>query len=100
MRFLAALQRRWGLTGWSTVAVLAAFSLAGTTTVLLKQPVTGLVVAPEAPSWIQWSAYLVVMVPLYHVLLLAWGSVLGQFGFFWKKMAGAWKLASRVRRSI
>ena len=79
---LRRLAARWGLSPWRAVAVLLAFSLAGSTTVLLKGPVTGLLLSPETPRWQQWAIYLVVMVPLYHVLLLGYGAVLGQYGFF------------------
>jgi len=79
---LGRLQAKWGLTWWRVIAVLLAFSLAGSTTVLLKTPVTGLVLAPDTPQWQQWLVYLVVMVPLYQVLLLGYGTLLGQYAFF------------------
>lgn len=79
---LRRLQQRWGLSPWRVVAVLAAFSLAGSTTVLLKRPITGWLLSPDTPPWQQWVIYLVVVVPLYHLLLLTYGALLGQYDFF------------------
>jgi hypothetical protein len=92
---LRRLQAKWGLTYWRVQAVLLAFTLAGTTTVLLKGPVTGLVLSPETPQWQQWAIYLVVMVPLYHVLLLGYGTLLGQYDFFRSRLGAVTRGVTR-----
>ena len=95
MTVLQTLRERWGIGMWPTIAVLAAFSLAGTTTVLLKAPVTGAILPPNAPGWVQWSVYLAVMVPLYQALLLGYGLLLGQFHFFWQRMQAVGRFVGR-----
>ena len=94
MKFFVRLQERWGLSLWGAVAVLLAFTLAGTTIVALKGPVSGLLLPAEAPGWIQWAVYLVIMVPLYQLLLLGYGAILGQFGFFWSRTKAVGRLVS------
>ena len=76
------------------VAILAAFSLAGLTTVRLKGPVMGLMFTEATPGWLQWVVYLVVMLPIYQILLLGYGTLLGQFDFFWSKMKAVGRLVS------
>jgi hypothetical protein len=86
MTFVERLKKRWGVGPWGVLAIVVAFSLAGMTVVRLKGPVLGLIMPANAPNWVQWVAYLVIIFPLYQVLLLAYGTVLGQFDFFWKKL--------------
>ena len=38
--------------------------------------------------------YLVVILPIYQVLLLGYGTLLGQFDFFWSKMKAVGRLVS------
>ena len=89
------MKARWGVGFWGMIAILLAFSLAGTTTLQLKGPVMALIMPPTAPGWLQWTVYLVVMLPVYQVLLLAYGALLGQFDFFWSKLKAVGRLIGR-----
>ena len=40
------------------------------------------------------AVYLVVMLPIYQILLLGYGTLLGQFDFFWSKMKAVGRLVS------
>ena len=95
MKIFQHLKERWGVGPWNLVAILAAFALAGTTIVKLKNPVTGFFLPPETPAWLQWTFYLVVLLPLYQLLLLGYGTLLGQFRFFWDRMKSMGRLLSR-----
>ena len=86
MSVLDRMQARWGVGLRGVIAILAAFSLAGLTTVRLKGPVIAFILPEAAPGWVQWAVYLVVMLPLYQGLLLGYGTLLGQFDFFWSKL--------------
>jgi hypothetical protein len=46
----------------------------------------GLILPPHAPTWLTWVAYLFVIIPLYHILLMIYGTLLGQFNFFWARL--------------
>ena len=89
------MKARWGVGFWGMIAVLAAFSLAGLTTVRLKEPVIALIIPATAPGWVQWAVYLVVMLPIYQILLLGYGTLLGQFDFFWSKLKAVGRLLGR-----
>ena len=80
------MKARWGVGFWGLVAILLAFSLAGMTTLQLKGFVMAFIMPATAPGWLQWAVYLVVMLPIYQVLLLGYGTLLGQFDFFWSKL--------------
>lgn len=88
------MKARWGVGFWGMVAVLAAFSLAGLTTLRLKESVIGFLLPETAPGWVQWVIYLIVMLPIYQVLLLGYGTLLGQFDFFWSKLKAVGRLVS------
>ena len=88
------MKTRWGVGLWGMIAVLSAFALAGLTTLRLKGFVIGYILPDTAPGWIQWAVYLIVMLPIYQVLLLGYGTLLGQFDFFWSKFKAIGRLVS------
>ena len=94
MTIVESMKSRWGVGPGGVVAILAAFSLAGLTTLRLKVPVMGLMFSDSTPGWLQWAVYLVVMLPIYQALLLGYGTLLGQFDFFWSKMKAVGRLVS------
>lgn len=95
MTIVERMKSRWGVGPGGVIAILAAFSLAGLTTVRLKGPVTELMFSDAMPGWLQWAIYLVVILPVYQVLLLGYGALLGQFDFFWSRMKAVGRLLSR-----
>ena len=94
MSVFARMRARWGVGFWGMIAVLTAFALAGLTTLRLKGFVIGYILPETAPGWVQWTVYLIVMLPIYQVLLLGYGTLLGQFDFFWSKMKAVGRLVS------
>ncbi len=97
MRFVERLKTRYGVGLWGVLAILAAFSLAGMTVVRLKNPVLGFLLPDDSPAWLRWTVYILVITPLYQIVLLFWGALLGQFNFFWSKMRRVGQfLATRV----
>ncbi|MCY4660595.1 MAG: prolipoprotein diacylglyceryl transferase [Acidobacteria bacterium] len=95
MPIVERMRSRWGVGPVGVVAILAAFALAGTTTLWVKEPVMGYLLPAVAPGWLQWTIYLIIMLPIYQALLLAYGTLLGQFDFFWSKMRAMGRLISR-----
>ena len=86
MAIVERMRKRWGVGLLGVAAILAAFALAGTTTLWIREPVMGFLLPSVAPGWRQWAIYLVIMVPIYQILLLAYGALLGQFDFFWGRL--------------
>ena len=100
MSILNTLRTRWGVGLWGTVAILLAFSLAGMTVVRLRQPVLGFLLPSDAPTWLSWTVYLVILLPMYQLLLLGYGALLGQFNFFWSRLKAVGRfLGSRAAAS-
>lgn len=83
--FWTRMKARWGVSSWGVVAILIAFSLAGATVLKVARPIIGFILPPEAPRWQWWTLRILVIVPTYEVLLLGYGTLLGQGRFFWGK---------------
>ena len=100
MRIMERLRSRWGVGPWGVLAILLAFALAGSTVVRLKRPIMGWLLPDSYPDWLGWLVYLIVIFPLYHVLLLMYGSLLGKHRFFMNRFAEIGRrLTGRRRRS-
>jgi len=85
MGFVDKMKARWGVGPWGVLIILIVFSLTGLTVVWLKKPILGAILPADAPGWQRWTTYLLIIFPLYQVTLLAYGTVFGQFRFFWAK---------------
>ena len=84
LQLLQRLQTKWQLTNpWQVVAVLATFSLAGSTVVLIRPWFFQYLGFDEHTFWL-WkaAAYVFFVFPTYQVLLLIYGGLLGQHYFF------------------
>jgi hypothetical protein len=89
--WLTRLQARWGLASITQVIiVLIVFACTGFTVLFLKKPIFWLLgIDKSLTGWLGTIIYLIVILPLYQILLLAYGFLFGQFHFFWdfeKKM--------------
>ena len=81
------LKQRWGLTSnMQFMLVLTVFAISGTASARCAAPITewlGLTTEGSSP-WVYWPLRIVVVLPVYQVLLLAFGFLFGQFSFFWQ----------------
>ncbi|MFT5169956.1 MAG: hypothetical protein ACI8Q2_000571 [Candidatus Omnitrophota bacterium] len=87
-------KKKWGITSsWSILAILVTFSLAGMSIVYVRKPIFNLVgITAETPFILKFFLWLLIVFPTYQINLLIFGTLLGQFSFFWekeKKMASA-----------
>ena len=84
VNWLAKLQGRWKVKSIAQVVmILIVFALTGFTVVFLKKPVlTYLFEGTPRPFWAT-IVYYIVILPVYNVILLLYGLLLGQFRFFW-----------------
>ena len=82
---LKRLQSRWNVQSTRQVLViLLVFACTGFSVLFVKRPLYWLLGIPEAEFWWQrLLIFLLVTLPIYQALLLAWGWVFGQFAFFW-----------------
>jgi hypothetical protein len=97
-RIWRKLKARWGVTGWGVVAILASFSLAGMSVLKLAYPIVHAIVPHDAPGWQYWTVKLLIVIPVYEVLLLIWGTLLGQGRFFRLKLRQTARFLARPFR--
>ena len=91
--WLSRLQERWGVNSFfQVVLILIVFALTGFSVLYVKKwllPFLG--INSETALWIRIVASIFVILPIYQVLLLFYGTIFGQFTFFWafeKRMFG------------
>jgi hypothetical protein len=82
------LKQKWGITSTTQIVlIMAVFSLAGMAITQVRRPLFHVfgIDTPETPFWIKTVVYLISIFPLYQLFLLLFGTLLGQFRFFWEK---------------
>jgi len=65
------------------IAILLTFIFTGTTVMYLKKPILFSLFGSEIPLWAK-VVYYILILPIYNVILLFYGFLLGQFNFFWE----------------
>ncbi len=72
------------------------FPIAGSSTLFVKRPVFELLGIDDSTSWwIIVPVYILIVTPSYFVILLTYGTIFGQFRFFWEFEK---KMFSRIRK--
>lgn len=83
---LEKLKNRWNVkSNWDILIILLVFSLAGTTSLYIKQPVFYLFDIQKhlIPTFDFVLIYIMVVNPSYLFLLLFWGFIFRKWDFFW-----------------
>lgn len=83
-QWIEKLKNRWNLKNtWQVIIILIVFACTGTTVLLIKRPLFAFWFPDgEKPLWADITYYIMIL-PVYNILLLAYGFVFGQFTFFW-----------------
>lgn len=85
MTWLNKLKNRWNLnSSFQVIIVLIVFACTGFTVMFLKGPVKSFFLADEETSVWFSICYWIFIFPIYNVILLFYGLILGQFSFFWE----------------
>lgn len=85
MNWIEKLKNRWQLkSAGQVVVVLIVFACTGFTILFLKKPILTLLAGEEGNSTLASILYYIFILPLYNVVLLAYGFLFGQFKFFWE----------------
>ena len=84
---LEKLKRKWGLKSlFQVVLVLIVFSLTGMTVVLIRPVIfSWFGFDGQTPFATKSITYILLIFPMYQILILVYGALLGQFAFFWEK---------------
>ncbi len=85
------LKQKWGIESnlqfWTIMLV---FTITGSSLRWIVSPILGLMgIGSETPWAVHIPAYILIAYPSYQIMLMIWGTLLGQFQFFWafeKKM--------------
>ncbi len=96
--FWNRLKARWGVTNWGIVAILLSFSLAGSAVLRIGRPLVDAILPDGTPRWLWWTVKILVIVPVYEVLLMTFGTLLGQGRFFRDKQRRLLRLIARPFR--
>ena len=79
------MQDKWELKNlWQVIMVLVVFALTGSTVLLIKGPILDFISGGAEREWWMTVVYILLILPIYNVILLIYGFLLGQFSFFWK----------------
>lgn len=83
-RFWQNLKIRWGIESDFQVAIiLVVFALTGFSFLYVHRWIDLLLgIEAQDPFWLKAVVFIIVLLPLYNLLLLIWGTLLGQFKFF------------------
>ncbi|RLC25279.1 MAG: diacylglyceryl transferase [Deltaproteobacteria bacterium] len=80
------LKDKWGLkSNFQFWLIFVIFAISGSSTLFVKQPVFDFLGIDSTTSWwIVVPVYLLTITPSYFVILLFYGTIFGQFKFFWE----------------
>jgi uncharacterized membrane protein YfcA len=79
------LKERWKLNNtYQVIIVLVVFACTGFSVMFLKAPILTWLSGSPVQTTAGTILYYILVLPLYNVLLLAFGFVFGQFDFFWR----------------
>ena len=83
--WIEKLKERWQVKNvWQVVIILIVFACTGFTVLFIKRPLLNWLAGEEGNSTLATVLYYIFILPLYNVLLLGYGFLFGQFGFFWR----------------
>jgi hypothetical protein len=82
--FWEKLKLRWGIeSDWQVALILLVFALTGFSFLFISPWIEHLLgVSEDDPFWLKVVVFILIMLPVYNLLLLIWGTLLGQFKFF------------------
>ncbi len=100
--FLEKLKGKWGLKNlFQVIMILLVFSLTGMTVLLIRPLVFSWFGFDDQTKFITKAiTYLLLVFPMYQILILVYGVLLGQFSFFWEKEKKLFLAIVRLFRAI
>lgn len=83
--WIIRLKQKWNLKStFQVIVVLIVFACTGFTILFIKRPLMHWLAGDAGNSTLGTILYYIFILPLYNILLLAYGFVFGQFDFFWQ----------------
>ncbi|MCG8477158.1 MAG: hypothetical protein MI784_16955 [Cytophagales bacterium] len=96
--FIERMKTKWGVeSAWQVIAILTVFTLTGLTVVQMRKFLFALLGYTEDTAlWLKTVTYLLCVFPSYQALILVYGTLLGQFRFFWEKEKKLGRMIARL----
>ena len=83
--WIQKLMHRWKLnSAFQVIVVLVVFACTGFTVLFIKKPILHVLAGSRGDTVTASVIYYLLILPLYNVILLAYGFLFGQFNFFWE----------------
>jgi hypothetical protein len=78
------LKQKWGIeNNFQFWLIFTIFGISGTSTLFVKEPIFTLFGIDElTPFWVKFLVYILTITPAYFILLMIYGTLLGQYRFF------------------
>jgi len=94
---LEKLKKRWNIeSNLQLIIILIVFAITGTSTLYVRKFVFYLLgITGDTSLWLKVPLYIIVIIPVYQILFLMVGTLLGQFKFAWEFEK---KIFSRILR--
>jgi hypothetical protein len=91
MNFIDKLKSRWEInSNWQLFVICVVFAITGSASAFATAPLLkALGITKEMHGAIYWPLRILIIFPVYQILLIIIGTLLGQYKFFWafeKKM--------------
>jgi hypothetical protein len=88
---------KWGINSyWDFFIINVVFALSGSSIVFVRKPFFNLVgITETTPFLIKFFTWLLIVFPTYQINLIIFGTLLGQFAFFWEKEKKMFKFFAR-----
>jgi len=99
-KFFTKLKEKWNIkSNWDFFLINVVFACAGLAIGFERRPIFHHLGIDHYPLWGKTLIYIPLIFPLYQLNLIIFGSLLGQFHFFWEKEKKLcqflWKLVAR-----
>ncbi|WP_298420418.1 DUF6787 family protein [uncultured Kordia sp.] len=86
------LENKWVTTyRWEIITIFIVFALTGTSSVRVAKPILEFIgftrtLFPDGffGGFLYWIVRIIIILPIYQILLIIFGTLLGQFKFFWE----------------
>ena len=84
MSWITRLQQRWKVSSaLQVIIILVVFACTGFTILFIKRPLFSHLFPDGKIPLMASLAYWILILPIYNLVLLGYGTIFGQFRFFW-----------------
>ncbi|WP_282787196.1 DUF6787 family protein [Flavobacterium croceum] len=84
---MSSLKKKWNITSnFQFVLIFIVFAVTGSTSAYIAKPILSFlgINKSDFSAWLYYPLYIILIFPIYQVLLLFFGTIFGQFKFFFE----------------